>query len=139
MQKSAIFNMLNRQNHVAISTSRRRRNNIFVEWEGNKYDDNEKVDDCANSTHCLRSVSSNVVSPLQGSSMRRDLHFRSSRLAKISTFQACLHEDLAQPSDQRECQSESNSAECQRCDNRLAIALKGVCDNADAGNGESQK
>lgn len=51
MQETALVDMANFQNHVAVTSSARGGYNILVEGEGDEDDDGEEVDHGANGAH----------------------------------------------------------------------------------------
>lgn len=53
MQISSSFHMMDFQNNITITASRRSRNNVFVECEGDKKDQRKKIYNRTNGSHCL--------------------------------------------------------------------------------------
>ena len=120
MQKSPLINRACGIHYIPISASRRCSDNVLVKRKWYEHDDNQQIDNGANGTHRLG-------------------YLLLVLLAHILAFHPGFHKCWAQPSYHRICRRKGNATECQRGNERLAIAVEGVRNYANASNGERQE
>ena len=56
MQETALIDVVNLENDIAVTSSARGGYNVLVEGEGNEYDDGEEVDHGADGAHTFRDL-----------------------------------------------------------------------------------
>lgn len=120
VQEPARVGIHNLEDDVSIPAPGRRGHDVLVEGEGDEDDGDEQVDDGADGAHGLWDL------PLM-------------HLAHVLALQAGLHKGRPQPADHGVGGGEGDAAEGQRGDERLAIALEGVGDDAGAGEEEREE
>lgn len=114
MQKPTLLNMLNMKHNVAVATSTGSCDDILVERKGNKDDNDEEIDNGANASHAFWDF------PLM-------------MFAHVHSSQSRPHECRAKPSDHGVGGAECDTTQGKRCDERLAIGLEVVDEDADTG------
>lgn len=111
VQESALIDMLDLEDHIAIATTTGSRDDIFVEGKRNEDDNGENVDDGTDETCTLG-----------------DLPAHS--LGEINPFEDLL-EVWPGLNNQAVGRCESKPSECEGCDDRLSTIVEGACHEAD--------
>lgn len=93
MEEAALLDVLDLQDHITIASPTCGRHNVLVEGKGDEDDDDEQVDDGADSTHALRKLFFVVF-------------------AHVDAFQASLDEGRTEPSNHGIAGAEGYAAEC---------------------------
>jgi hypothetical protein len=102
-----MLDVLDMQDDVAVAAAAGGGDDVLVEGKRDKDDEDEQVDGGADGAHALGDL---------------DLV----RLGHVAALEAGLHEGGAEPADHGVAEGEGEAREGERCDQRLAIALKGV-------------
>ena len=120
MKESPHLNIPHLHHDIPIPPPRRRRHDILIKRERDKHNRHQQIHHRAHRAHRLGNLL--LVN-----------------FTQILPFQAGFHEGWAKPSDHGVGGAESHAAEGQRGDERLAIAVEGVCYDGDAGEEEGDE
>lgn len=112
MQEAALIHMLKVQDDIAIPTAARSCDNVLVKGKGDEDDDGDEVDGGAHGAHALGEEGPGGFAHVDAAEPRGD-------------------EARAEPADHGIRDGEGEGGKGERGDERLAIAVKGVCEDGE--------
>jgi hypothetical protein len=120
MQEAALLHMLDLQHHIAVPAAARRRNYVLVEGKGYKHNNSKQVNRSAHGAHGLGDLLAVV-------------------LAHVDALESGLDEGRSEPADEGKRGAKRKPTEGERYYERLVIALEGIGEDGDAGDGERKE
>lgn len=134
MQRPTSFDMMNLEDNITIAATRSRCHNVLVEGKWNKKDEDQKIDNRADSAHGLWS---SHISPIQHNGIHS--HDRPLRLGHVLSTHPSLNKNRTKPSDHAIRYCKGNAAECNGWCQRGALSFALVDQDAETGTGQDQK